>query len=823
MTEEPTSITAWIASQPIGAALQRIGLIAAGAYLLHLLSVVAYPPVIYRAPGMIVALLLCGILGFGLILAAGWQVRPATRWFILAAYLLGVLIMALKWIATTPYSDLVQVDTAQYMDFATRLLLKGRNPYQWDYSGVFNLYRTAQTGGTPRLDGVMAISSYPYPALSFLLLIPFHLVGLPGAFLVSYIALALLMVVVFVNAPKPIQPLVLIPFVVGTDFNEIVSIGTMDIVWCLLLVWMIVRWDQPLWRAFLFGLAIAFKQNAWLIAPFLLIRLWRDAEDSTTSPWVRLALFGAISGGVFAAFNIPFIMWNPRAWFDGVAVNVGSPLVIFSQGGLASLNQLGFAALPKNYYLLVMLVVLGLLLLAYWRHYASLRHTLWLIPGILLWMTYRNINAYWLYWIFPAIAVLKMITEERIPPIPERRAWRVTLLTSAVVCGAVLAAGVWLAQSKASIDIQPQYPLYTENGVVDRAKVLVTNNTDQELTPRFFVQHQDQYLNPLAWDILNGPLTLASGQTALYTIATHQRSYGFLFHENAQIVVADAGGNYDLRAVAQLKPDVSYLWPEAITNPNFQLWDSNSNAPSHWRLNSVPDYAATLSPFDQDNRIAVRFSLDTTQTGRAWATLQNQVTFLYRPFNVWLYYDPSLLGASEVAYGLEISDGTHQVWVLFGPNPYTGSAPANTYVIQHTLPVATWVRQEIDLQALYAEAGWPLPPFVPTVFRNVEADFQLIWLRLMVTGRSDSAQPLVAEFGPIEQDYTTTPQDRMAQILDDPAAYYVRLGETYERDRNFDRAQEAYEQALDFEPDNTAALAAIEQLKALSKVSLSND
>lgn len=772
---------------------------------------------------MVGLLLLSGVFGFVLILAAGWYVRPATRWLILAAYLLGILALALKWVVTTPYSDLVQVDTALYMDFATRLFLKGRNPYDWDYAGVFDLYRTSQVGGTPRLDGIMAISSYPYPALSFLLLVPFHLFELPGAFLISYAALGLLMLVIFVNAPRSIQPLVLAPFVVGLDFSEVVPIGTMDIVWCLLLVGMIVSWEKPLWRAVLFGLAIAFKQSAWLVAPFLLIRLWRDAEAATPSPWKRLALFGGISGGVFLAFNVPFFLWGPRAWFEGVAVNVEAPLVMFSQGGLASLTQLGFVTLPKNYYALIMAVVLGLLLVAYWRHYASLRHTLWFIPGIFLWMTYRNINSYWIYWVFPATATLKMVAQQPSPNLPERRAWMPTLVSSALILSSVLAVGVWLGHSASGIGLKIQYPLFSADGRVNQVEVVVTNNTDHVLTPRFFVQHEDQYLNPLAWEIKKGPLTLQPGQAAPYVILTRQSAYSFLFHENAQIIVTDASGHYDRHTVARIEPDYSFFWPEAITNRDFHLWDTVTGSPSHWRMISEPQQAATVASLVQDDRLGLRFSLDTKQTGQAWAALQNLVAYQHEPFGLWVYYDSSLLNASDAAYGLEIDDNTHRLWILFGPDPYTGPTPDDTYVVQQPIPVDAWVYQEIDLDALYAEAGWPAPPFVPAVFRNVNADFQLIWLRLMVMARSDSPQTVSAVFGPIHQDYEVSPQFRMAQTMDDPAAYYVRLGQTYVLERNFVRARDAFEQALEFEPDNVAALTGIEQLGPSAEARDSHD
>jgi uncharacterized membrane protein len=60
--------------------------------------------------------------------------------------------------------------------------------------------------------------------------------------------------------------------------------------------------------AFAFGWALAFKQFAILLWPFVLRHL-----ASSSAEWRRYAV---ISAGVAAAFVVPFLVWSPGAFID---------------------------------------------------------------------------------------------------------------------------------------------------------------------------------------------------------------------------------------------------------------------------------------------------------------------------------------------------------------------------------------------------------------------------------------------------------------------------------------------------------------------------
>ena len=812
------------------AILLRIGLACAGAYLLHLVSVIAYPPVAYRAHVFVIPLIACGLIGFLLLGLAGLAPKRSAHWMILGGYLLGTVILTLKWAHTSPTSNLVTVDTGIYMDFAARLLLKGENPYAWNYSGVMDLYRASEVGGTPRLDGVMSISSYPYPALSFLLLVPFQMLRVPGAFVVSVIALLVTLAMLFVKAPRSIQPLILLPVFVGIDFAQLVPVGTMDIVWALLLVIVTLFREKSVLRAVAYGLAVAFKQSAWLVAPFILVDLWFDDQGASESPFFRVLRFLSIAGGIFVLSNLPFLVWDPLSWWQGISVNVAESLALFSQGGLSSMTQIGQMYLSKNYYMFLTVAIAAYLLFVYWRHHDVVRHAFWFVPPIVLWVTYRSINSYWLYWVFPGIAAIvawfgaprapreRSAHEEIVSVGVPGRSWKLTLMSGLVLGFVLVLVGGVQATKDSRVTLEVQYPVFARSGFVDRITVILTNNSERVMAPRFSVQHQGQFMNPLAWNIDAGPPALGPGESAVYQISTELDSYGFLLHESGQVVATDAGGDYSLRAVASVYPDFTYLWPEAIANPTYWVWDVGRNMPTHWYLISDLEDSVRVFPTQLEGKLAVGFAVDADTPGIKTASLQSQIIFQYNPFAIWLYLDPAVASATGTEYGLEFDDGLHRLRILFDPDGSASSDTATrdsrgTRVVRRSIPAGTWHRAEIDLPALYAEAGWDPPPFVPALHRGVDAHFQVMQFRMLFETASQGEADLAVAFGPIEQDYRVEPKQRMAQTLDNPAGFYLSLAQTHVRDRNYRRALEAYQQALQWAPESIDARTGIEQVR----------
>ncbi len=786
------------------AVLLRIGLLCAGGWLVVAALRGGASGLLPESRGLVFLMIAAGAGGLALILAAGLRRSLWTlRWLILVSLVAEVVISAVVWVKNSPRPAYVRIDSGLYLEMAADIARHGDNPYDWDFSAVYDVYRTDRASLTSTLDGSTA-GRYPYPALSFLLAIPFQMVGLPGAFLLVLTAEILALVVLFLGAPRALQPLILFPLVVGTNFTTIALLGGIDIVWALLLTCMVLAWRKPYARAVFYGLAAAYKQNVWLLAPFLLVRLWKDyaprsrssLESKPLAAVREIGRFVLVSAGIFLMANLPFMVRGLGVWYKGIMSPLQSNLVLLSQGSPSGLVQFGYLSLPRSYFSLVTLVVWGLLTFVYWRHYDDLCDAGLLAPALVMWFSPRTLIGYWVYWTFPALALLCHQPDDTPPS--EHVSWKPTLQVAGLTGGMLVVAGVLLARpSPVSMEVIPPY--MTVDGAVMRLTVQVTNNSSHLLVPRFMVQHRDTAGNPLPWFIESGPGSLASGESGLFRISSNGQP-GFVAHDPGQIVLTDAGGDQALRAVATIGPDQTFLWPDAIPNPDFLYWDAFASEPIFWNLHVDPFGAGSISLTRQQDRRALALALDNSFGLGSRVALTTAVPFPREPFSVWVYLDR----ASGVQRGVDIIDGEHRLTFLFGANDRAGADGPRHYVIERAIPVDKWSRETIDLQAAYAQAGWKPPSFEYVTYRGVAADFRLITLALFVSSDDASATGHIW-FSSIEQNsYRLKPADLMAETLSDPAGYYVRLGRLYEQERNYDLALAAYRRARSYAPDDSA-------------------
>jgi hypothetical protein len=809
MNMNPLPLIHEIPTETVENAVLRVGLISSGMILLHLAFMIVSAAPLSASPGAVTAVVISGILGLLLVSSGGLLAIPSSlRWLVLLACLLNLGVRSVLWGQDPQSLATVTVDPALYTDLAADLLRHGENPYTWDLSGAFTLYRTSYEGSTAQLDAANE-SHYSYPALPILLAASAKCMNLRGTFEVLLLAYAATLVVLFLSSPRFLQPLILLPLAIGIDMTSLNLIGVTDILWAGLLVGTIVSWRRRTLRAILFGLAACTKQIPWFLLPFLVMHVYREATRD--EPIQEVLHFLVVSGATFMTVNAPFIVWNLEEWLRGIGRPLQNDLILFSQGGLSSISQLGLVRLPKSFYLVATLSVYGLLMFCYWRHYGVVSHTIWVVPGIVLWCLYRSLVSYWAYGVFPALAALAT----RAPPGYRSEnagaSWKLTLAVVSMVVGALLGASILLSQQAAPVEVDPIFPMFTELGRVTEMDVEVVNRSLRTLKPRFAIQSRHASGNPLPWYIDRGPRSLPPGRSAIYTIASNRHDRAFYAHDAAHLIVTDAGGDYSLSSISPIAPDYSFLWPDAIPNPAYRYWDSHTKIPASWHFATEPPDAGMTAPGDEEGTL--RLTLQARDTGASWAAVENLVTFPANPFGIWVYPDPPLDNSSSVIYGLEIDDGDHRLWFVFGPQDYTGSVGGNHHVVSRIVPSRTWSLQQIDVVSAYAEAGWDFPVLERADYRGLSADFRLVNLRLflLVDGSRDTHQ---ARFGPIEQnDYRIKPEVLMAETLDDPTGYYTRLADVYREERNYSRALQAYERALDFSDEPDGILSRIGQLK----------
>jgi tetratricopeptide (TPR) repeat protein len=168
-------------------------------------------------------------------------------------------------------------------------------------------------------------------------------------------------------------------------------------------------------------------------------------------------------------------------------------------------------------------------------------------------------------------------------------------------------------------------------------------------------------------------------------------------------------------------------------------------------------------------------------------------------FAVWVYPTSEL--TNEI-YGLEVADGVHQLWLLFGTN--TVSQDGQPTLVSIQAPLNQWSKQMVDLTELYQSLGWTIP--LPSMRYDNGLRYTVPQVRLSWIASSPSRSVTSWFFGCIEQEtgrYTT--EALVSNALEHPDAYYVTLGDQERSQRNYALAQDFYQKALSINPASSVA------------------
>ena len=327
--------------------------------------------------------------GDGDALTPAWHTRlHRVTWLFVCA----MATVSLAWIASmprqhsddwTPYHN----DAIALNDCAARLLVSGRDPYAT--LNIFDCYGSLGIGAdrtTPLRRGTFAdITIYPtddqldqtwalrqqgggnvefvtrpsYPALSFLLLVPFVALGIDTNYLYLGCLLAAMAIIVW-RSSATLRPFVLTGLLGASCLAAFTVGGSADLLYALPLVvaWI---WRERLGGAIAFGLAVAIKQIAWFVAPFYLIAV------IGTSGWRAALRHAVIASVIFAVTNLPFIAWHPADWVAGVLTPVVEPMFPRGSGIVFLGTSGGLPLLSSNAYLALESTAMVVCLVIAWR------------------------------------------------------------------------------------------------------------------------------------------------------------------------------------------------------------------------------------------------------------------------------------------------------------------------------------------------------------------------------------------------------------------------------------------------------------------------
>jgi len=418
------------------------------------------------------------------------------------------LVTALVTTALTQGTDIhlrhfYATDSAAFNQVATRMLLRGHNPYTSSMAGAARLLDPPAAFWTYQADGGHTVG-VSYPAGSFLLQAPFMAFGVNhmatdwvdlGAWLVTGVLL-------FCMLPGFLRWLAPLLLLTGVFVGPFANGGT-DALFVPFLVVAVWRWDRfpgrstawlPAWVGpVCLGIACSIKQTPWFCVPFLVVGVACEARRAGTEP-VRAALrYAVMAAGAFVVVNLPFILWSPTAWLKGAFLPLSEPLVVDGQG-LVTLALHGFTGGVVTHWLSAAAgVALVAMVVAFVLWETRLRRVWLLLVPFVLFIPDRSLANYLTDFV-PA-ALVAALSVAVLDPAAERRSRRPAWLGPAVVgVPAVVSAGLLVvaftsAPMTVTVDSVTARGVATINGGLSWARVLVTvhNTSSNPVAPHFMI------------------------------------------------------------------------------------------------------------------------------------------------------------------------------------------------------------------------------------------------------------------------------------------------------------------------------------------------
>ena len=321
------------------------------------------------------------------------------------------IITSVYVVAEIAYRGAYRTDVLAFSQYAAILVTKGLNPYYQDLTPALAMFNVQPSDLTPLSSGSY-LATFQYPSLHFLIFVPFVLAGLKDMrwVLVAFEFATILLI--YKKSPSNLRPMIILPLFAGADLMiNFTASSVSDMLWVLPLVGSAFLLERkPIQSGVLYGVACAIKQPPWLLAPFLIIYMYRTESGHIRERLRKVGLFLGPAIALFVAVNLPFAYADPLGWFFKVVTPISSDLVILSQGP-AVFSQVGLVTVGRLFYSILAVGVLVVLIGNYYLYFDKLRYVLWIFPGIILWFSFRALTSYIIYWM-PLILVSLLLWYE---------------------------------------------------------------------------------------------------------------------------------------------------------------------------------------------------------------------------------------------------------------------------------------------------------------------------------------------------------------------------------------------------------------------------
>jgi hypothetical protein len=612
-------------------------------------------------------------------------------------------------------------------------VLQFQSPYGLSIKPLLDQFGFSPSFYTPGVDGSFDFH-LAYPSLSFLSVLPFYWFGLHDLRDPIFIFHIMSILIIFGLAPVRLKSVSLAPF---SLFSIVIAGSWTDSVWAFFLLLTAVLWyrhPKASWVSL--GLAVAVKQIAVVIVPFLMIRLWQGGSES------RLRNLTTSTGLMLAAFflpNLPFILASPSNWWADIVAPYlpnATPQVPGGIGLSGFLLDLGIA-LPSSFFLVLMAGTSGILLYMYARHYRGLNSLVFAFPILLFFFYYRSFPNYMAFWLFPLVFELgrlggprfKLALATRFPSIAWRpsggtlfRIFHQRLTPSIVLVMVVTLAFVGVSGAYISQTSTPRTSIQVTGimdpdsiGAATLINVTLRNLLTTPVSPTFFVKYNPL---PFFWGS-NSTTLLAGGSEYSYVISAPDALGAVPRGDTFHIMVYDKLTGQSLGVSSLLKAD---LPAPTILNPSLKWWvldqSVGKKVPFSWKLSlsNTDLQTSSVAPLGTNGTSGVQMILNYSSPKGLIEGLALSQKVLLNATKVSINFDQSF-GTSvptQSLFAASISDGTHTLFFVFSnkTTQQTETSYASNTTIEIPMKMSQWNTISIAPQPIWISQGWAIPPQV---------------------------------------------------------------------------------------------------------------
>jgi uncharacterized membrane protein len=295
------------------------------------------------------------------------------------------------------------VDELAYNYYSATLFLKGVNPYTANMVPSLSVYNTIPT---VQLNGTI-VSAYSYPALSFLPIVIFPILGMKSyngfLILLGFISIFL---AIFIYYKSNYNNALILPIAVWLFATYLLISTAAQYLAVAFLILAYAMRKRKFAYPILLGLAASTIQLAWFAIPFFYILTLREEGKK------RLLQTLAISIIVFFLINGYFILQAPKHFFDNV-------LGVFISSNLAPIGSNIMQFLITSYNVpffvpaAISIITMISLLILFYLYTSTLKSLIAIVPAFIFFLSWRNLQFYGLAFIPLIILICYLDRKEK--------------------------------------------------------------------------------------------------------------------------------------------------------------------------------------------------------------------------------------------------------------------------------------------------------------------------------------------------------------------------------------------------------------------------